>query len=119
MKLIEHEPESPALHSFLRPHRKRTSCALVRVELAQAARQHGPAASRRARQVIEDLDLIPLDDPLLDVAAELDLPGVRSLDAIHLAAAQLLGRSLDALVTYDARMASAAQRLRIPVASPR
>lgn len=119
MKLVIEEPESPALADFLHPGPQQTACALVRVEVAHAIRRHGSDAQVRARQVIEHLTLIQLDDPLLEAAAELDLPGIRSLDAIHLAAAQLLGRSLDALVTYDARMASAAQRLRIPVASPR
>jgi uncharacterized protein len=34
--------------------------------------------------------------------------GLRSLDAIHLATARILAPELDALVTYDDRLASAA-----------
>jgi predicted nucleic acid-binding protein len=40
------------------------------------------------------------------------------LDAIHLAAALELGAELEALVTYDGRMANAARQLGITVAMP-
>ena len=40
-----------------------------------------------------------------DAAAALDPRVLRSLDAIHLAAAQLFGDELTAVVTYDRRMA--------------
>jgi predicted nucleic acid-binding protein len=44
---------------------------------------------------------------------------VRSLDAIHLATAHLLGTDLRQLVTYDNRMANAARDLGLTVAQPR
>jgi predicted nucleic acid-binding protein len=44
---------------------------------------------------------------------------LRSLDAIHLAAAQRAGDSLRAVITYDTRMLSAAADLGISTASPR
>jgi hypothetical protein len=44
---------------------------------------------------------------------------VRSLDAIHLASAQLLGAELRALLTYDARMAHVATTLGMVVQAPR
>jgi uncharacterized protein len=43
---------------------------------------------------------------------------LRSLDAIHLATARLLGPDLDALVTYDHRLASAATDAGLAVLSP-
>jgi uncharacterized protein len=43
---------------------------------------------------------------------------LRSLDAIHLATALQLGRELEALVTYDSRLATAAGRQRLPVVTP-
>lgn len=60
-----------------------------------------------------------IDDQLLDTAALLPGENLRSLDAIHLAAAQRLGSDLTMLVSYDDRMLAAARGLRIPVASPR
>ena len=61
------------------------------------------------------------DDLLARAARAALLPGenLRSLDAIHLAAAQRLGSDLTMLVSYDDRMLAAARGLRIPVASPR
>ena len=43
---------------------------------------------------------------------------LRSLDAIHLASARTLGRKLEAVVTYDQRLASAAAWYGMPVVSP-
>lgn len=52
-----------------------------------------------------------------DAAADV-LGAVRSLDAIHVASAGLLGSDLIALVTYDVRMAEAARATGLPVAMP-
>ena len=82
-------------------------------------RHHGPAATGRARQVVERFDLVRIDDSLLDAAALLPVERLRSLDTIHLAAAQRLGRDLSVLVSYDDRMLAAAEELGIPVTSPR
>jgi predicted nucleic acid-binding protein len=43
---------------------------------------------------------------------------VRSLDAIHLATAIEVERHLDVLVTYDRRMAAAAEVLGLAVVAP-
>jgi predicted nucleic acid-binding protein len=60
-----------------------------------------------------------LGGALLDRAAGL-APQVqlRSLDAIHLAAAQTVGDDLRAIVTYDRRMADAAGALGLVVQTP-
>jgi uncharacterized protein len=81
-------------------------------------RSQGEAAHTRARSLLERLSLLRLDDSLLDTAAQLDGPSLRSLDAIHLAAAQALGAELDGVVTYDVRMQAAANGLGLSVASP-
>lgn len=72
----------------------------------------------RAREVIANVTLLAIDEPLLEIAAHLDPPALRSLDAIHIATALRLGDELHALVTYDQRMIEAAERLGLPVASP-
>ena len=119
VKLVVAETESGALRRYLRARPERATCALSRVEVQRAVRAHGPRATARARALLQRVDMIGLDDELLDRAASLD-PGVlRSLDAIHLAAAQTLGDDLSELVTYDDRMAGAAGRLGIAVAAPR
>jgi len=44
---------------------------------------------------------------------------LRSLDAIHLATARVLGPDLDAIVTYDDRLAMASRDAGMIVESPR
>jgi len=117
VKLVVAEPESAALRRRLRRWPVRASCGLARVEVVRAVRPHGPEAIDRARQVLAALELLALDDELLDTAAMLDLP-IRSLDAIHLAAALRLGGALGELVTYDARMAEAARTVGLVTSRP-
>jgi predicted nucleic acid-binding protein len=70
-----------------------------------------------ARALLDEIDIAELDAELLDAAAELEGP-LRSLDAIHVAAAAELGDELEALVTYDARMAAAARASGLAVLAP-
>ena len=121
VKLVQRETESDALRRFLRRHRadQRVTSALARVEVVRAVRTGGPAALAQARRQLSRLDQILLSAELLDRAATL-APRVqlRSLDAIHLAAAQVVGADLRAVVTYDRRMAEAAQDLGLAVETP-
>lgn len=119
VKLVITETESTALRRYLRAEPRRASCALARVEVIRAVRPHGAAAVTRARRLLRRLDLVQIDDELLDTAAALDPGIVRSLDAIHLAAAELLGDELTALVTYDHRMTTAAVLIGLTVDTPR
>lgn len=118
VKLVVVERESAALRTYLRAEPRRASCALARVEVVRAVRPHGGAATTRARRLLRRLDLVQLDDELLDSAAALDGGVLRSLDAIHLAAAQTLGDEITAVVTYDERMTTAARMLGLAVAAP-
>jgi uncharacterized protein len=118
VKLVVREPESPALETWLEGGTDSfVSCALVRTEVVRALLPEGLAAIRRARRLFDRLDLIMIDDELLDLAADLEKP-LRSLDAVHVAAAMELGDQLEALVTYDAQMARAAESLGLPVLAP-
>ena len=119
VKLVVVEPESSALRRYLADEPERACCALARVEVIRAVRVHGPSTVSRARRLLQRLNLVEVDDELLEAAAALDPRILRSLDAIHVAAAQLLGEELTALVTYDRRMAAAAQLLDLTVAAPR
>ena len=118
VRLIVREPESDALQSWLGAGGgEAVSCALVRSEVMRAVAPLGAEATLRARRVLERLDLIVLDDELLDLAGELAEP-LRSLDAIHCAAALELGDELEAFVTYDRQMTRAAGAVGLPVVSP-
>ena len=118
VKLVVAEDESGALLEYLRDRPARTSSALARVEVVRAVRPHGARAIGRARQMLSRISLLRLDDSLLDAAAVLEGDTLRSLDAIHLAAAQTIGGDLAEIVTYDHRMADAATNAGLAVAAP-
>ena len=119
VKLVIVEPESSALRRYLGGEPERASCALARVEILRAVRGHGSAAVTRARRLLQRLNLVQIDDELLDAAAALDPSVLRGLDAVHLAAAQLFGDELTAVVTYDRLMTAAAGLMDLRVAAPR
>jgi predicted nucleic acid-binding protein len=118
VKLVIAEAESSPLRRYLTGEPERASCALARVEVLRAVRGSGSAALARARRLLQRLNIVQVDDELLEAAATLDPRVSRSLDAIHLAAAQLFGDELTAIVTYDRRMAAAASLVALPVAAP-
>lgn len=117
VKTIVAEPESDELRRWLVERPDRVSCALLRTEAIRAVRPQGPESVAAVRERLRSVLLIPVDSRLLDAAA--DLPGeIRSLDAIHVAAALALGPDLRELVTYDRRMSDAASAIGITVVSP-
>ena len=121
VKLVQREPESQALRQYLQQHRddERVASELVCVEVVRSVLAGGPTAVAHARRLLARLYLMALDRELLDRAATLAPSSlVRSLDAIHLASAQLLGADLRALLTYDIRMMQVASSLGLPVQAP-
>jgi predicted nucleic acid-binding protein len=122
VKLVQREPESQALRQYLKQHRddERVASELARVEVIRSVMAGGPTAVAHARRLLARLYLMALDRELLDRAATLAPSSlVRSLDAIHLASAELLGADLRALLTYDVRMTQVASSLGLPVEAPR
>ena len=121
VKLVQREAESASLRRYLRRQggSPRVTSALARVEVVRAFVIAGPAAVAQARRELDRMYQITLDQDVLDRAATLT-PQVRlrSLDAIHLASAQLLGADLQAVVTYDQRMTDAATALGMVVSAP-
>jgi predicted nucleic acid-binding protein len=121
VKLVQREAESDALRRFLRRHRadQLVTSALARVEVVRAVLAGGPSALAQARRQLSRVDQVMLSIELLDSAATLAPDAqLRSLDAIHLAAARLVGGDLLAVVTYDRRMADAARDLGLAVEAP-
>ena len=119
LKLVVVERESPALRRFLLAWPQRTSAAIILTEAVRALRRAGYVQLvGPARRLLRAMPLISLGGSLLDGAAEIDPPGLRSLDALHLAAASRLGSELGILITYDERLAAAAREHGMPVGSP-
>lgn len=117
VKLVIPEPESRALRRYLHGWPLLASCALARAELLRAVGPHGADAVQAGRALLAELDLVELDEELLDLAGTLD-GELRSLDAIHVAAASEFGNQLEAFVTYDRRMVAAATALGLRTVSP-
>ncbi len=67
---------------------------------------------------LDALDQLVMDRDLLLAAGRLGSGGLRTLDSIHLAAAQAAGDDLDGIVPYDERMADAARSLGFAVIAP-
>lgn len=117
LKLVLAEHESEALIGAINAERPTlVACYLLETEMRRAAHR---APELEQRQVSELLDCIDLYEvtPTVFLQAGL-LPGehLRSLDALHLASA--IGIAVDALVTYDLRMAEAARAAGLVVVAP-
>lgn len=118
VKLVLTEPESAALLAYLDGRGGVVTSALVITELVRAVRRLDPNLEPRAHALIAGLTRIEVDREVLTTAAALSPSEMRSLDAIHLATALALGGELDAVVTYDERMAAAARSAGLRVEQP-
>lgn len=85
----------------------------------------GRALLRRDAQTRPNLDalwsgfdLIPVSRGLLEAAAHLGPPLLRTLDAIHIASAMPFGPDLEGILTYDLRMQQAARANGLIVRAP-
>jgi uncharacterized protein len=119
VKLLVREGETAALRRWLRRRPRRVASALLSVELLRAARRAGePRLVVEARRLLSGITLVDVDRAVLDRAGELEPGQLRTLDAIHLATALSVGAELDAVVTYDRRMADAAALVGLAIAAP-
>lgn len=113
VKLIRPEPESGALTAWLnaRAGEAAVTSALTEVELARAIRRSSPARLGDVAAALARLARFEIDAAVRATAAAYTDPGLRSLDAIHLATADQLrssGKMISSFVTYDSRLAQAA-----------
>jgi predicted nucleic acid-binding protein len=115
VKLIRDEPESDALRTYL-DGADLIACELVLAEVPRAIRRAAAddptlptdLLLARAAEVLEAIGFVPIDRALVLAAGAIDEPGLRALDAIHVAAAVTVS-PIDAFVTYDERQAAAAR----------
>jgi uncharacterized protein len=119
VKLVKDEPESAALDAALEAWPRKSSSALLEVEGPRAARRTNPLAYDAARALIGGMELVEIDADIRRAAAALEDPGLRSLDAIHLATALSLGDRCGAFFAYDERLIAAARAHGLGVTVPR
>jgi len=117
VKLLLLEQESLAIRAYV-SDQDWASSALLRTELVRAVVRVDPSVVPRALDLLLQPRLLAIEARILDTAARLSPPSLRSLDAIHLASALELRDELTAFVAYDDRLLAAASALGMPVASP-
>jgi len=118
VKLVAAEAETAPLLAYLVEHASQATSMVGRVEVRRAAARRPGVPSERVEAVLTRIAAIALDPAVVGVAGAIGPPALRTLDAIHLASAAVLTDELEALVTYDRRLAEAAQELGLPTASP-
>lgn len=94
------------------------SSALTATEVSRALLRAAPSLLPRAAALLVDIDQFALTRAVLQHAATLQPPLLRTLDAMHLATALAVSPRLGALITYDRRMATAAAWHGLTVLSP-
>ena len=119
VKLIVREPETHALRSWLAAEdREPVSCDLTRTELMRTVRRAAPELAPNAKRALDKVTLTQVTTGVFEQAGLLEPVALRSLDAIHLAAALNLGDDLGGIVTYDRALAGAASLCGIEVIAP-
>jgi predicted nucleic acid-binding protein len=116
-KLLAAEEHAAAFLAFYREHRddEWVSSDLLRIEVTRAVTRHWRALIPDAQRLLDAFDYIQIDEQVVRTAMIEPDPLLRSLGAIHLATARLLGEELTALLTYDDRLTKAAEDAGIPV----
>lgn len=120
VKLVHAELGSAALRDWLdeRAETGWVSSVLVEVESFRALARRIPEAIVRLQPVLDLIETVDVD-PAVRILAQTIMPAtIRSLDAIHLATALLLGGRLTSFVAYDKRLAEAAAALGLTVDVP-
>ena len=116
LKLLVAEEHSDALRSAL----ARTSVwssTLLDVEAHRAGRRLG-IGTGTVVAALEAVALVAPSETTFATARHLGPDTLRTLDALHLAAALELGADLDGVVTYDRRLAAGCVTARVTVLAP-
>lgn len=123
VKLVRREPGSDALAAWLQAQGDvaLVSSCLVEVEVPRAIRRYDPDSLQNVGPLIARLYKVEIDAKVRAMAAAYGDKLLRSLDAIHLATAELLDTAtheLAGLVAYDDRLLDAAQALGLKTVRP-
>ncbi|WNV83566.1 type II toxin-antitoxin system VapC family toxin [Umezawaea sp. Da 62-37] len=121
VKIVLDEPESQALEEHLFNHASTMQIsselaalevirALVRLEVDGEVRSN-------AKVFLKDFARLPVKSALPHAMDQPDRY-LRSLDALHLATAEMFGSTLTQFITYDKRLAQAAEDAGLPVVAP-
>ncbi|TSD96099.1 type II toxin-antitoxin system VapC family toxin [Skermania sp. ID1734] len=117
LKLLLAEAESDALAEAIDAEQPDlVACLLLETELRRAANRIEPLTQSAVSDFLEGVDLYELPGSLFTAAGLLPGEHLRSLDALHLAAAVRIGA--EQIITYDVRMAQSARALGLKLTAP-
>jgi uncharacterized protein len=117
--MLGHDDEDDVLDALDYYEDRLASSRLLEVELRRTGHRHG-VPDRTIDQWLAGVEQSAIDDGLLHAAARIRPTTVATLDAIHLATAlRLHGAGLvEALFTFDVRLAEGAREHGLPVLGP-
>jgi predicted nucleic acid-binding protein len=120
-KLLAAEEHAEAFLAFYSERRSDNwiSSDLLRIEVSRAVARTWPALIPDAQRLLDAFEYVQSDEDVVSTSIVEPDRLLRSLDAIHLATARLLGPELTALITYDERLAKAAADAGMSVLAPR
>lgn len=112
------EPDREPILQELARFERLLASRLMRVELRRLALRKGLLDA--AEQMLAGVAMLPIDPEVLHAAETLTPASVATLDAIHLATAIRVAAAglLDAVMTYDARLAAGCAEHGIEVIAP-
>jgi predicted nucleic acid-binding protein len=117
LKLLVTEDETEALSTAIDTEQPDlVACYLLETEIRRAVARFDELNQSDAVSVLDGIALYAAPPSLFREAGLLPGKHLRSLDALHLATAVRLG--VECMITYDARMITAAQEVGVPVSSP-
>lgn len=117
LKLLVEEAESRALAEAIDTSGVAlAACRLLETEMRRAAHRIPGLHQDAVTAFLDGLDVYELPAPLFRQAGLIPGATLRSLDALHLAAAVAL--DVDAIATYDERLAEAAREAGMEAVSP-
>jgi len=113
------EPDAAVVIRALREFDQHIASRLLRIELRRLALREGLLG--HADQLLSGVALLPLDQAVLDAAETVQPYSVATLDAIHLVTALRLAdeKLIEAVMTYDIRLADGANEHGLSVVAPR
>ena len=122
VKLINAEAETAALVGWLADRTEPlVTSVLSEVEVPRALRRTAPGVLGAVAAMLARIGRVELDASIRATAAAYVDTSLRSLDAIHVATVEMLlasNKQVTALVTYDKRVAAAANAAGLNVVAP-
>lgn len=117
-RVLLDEPDTEAILRELSRYDERVSSRLLAVELRRVAMRKG--LLDHADQLLSGVALLPVDEAVLGASETVAPATVATLDAIHLVTALRLAADdlVDALMTYDTRVADGARHHGLSVVAP-